>query len=298
MEPATALSFLSEAFTVDFERVAIIGPGLLGGSVALALRERIPGVRVTLWARRAEVVEELSQRAVADVVSGSLSEVIGGADLIILATPVGVMKSLAEEMVTAGLRPGAIVTDVGSVKRMVMEETAPIVEGAGHTFVGSHPMAGSEKTGMEHAKANLFVNAACFITPGVAPEDGSVVRVEAFWRALGCWTERIDAPAHDRLVARISHMPHLLAALLSNVALDGGPETARFAGGGLRDSTRISAGPPPMWTEILLENREALLEMLDIYQGKLFEVLAFLRDVDDEGLRRFLEDARQKRRLL
>lgn len=282
---------------LDFTRIAILGPGLLGGSLAMAIRRSCPGAEVHLWARRESVIDIIRKREMADLASTDLCSIIRGADLVILATPVGTMGELARCVVDAGgVAPACVVTDVGSVKEPVMQMFAEVFHDSGFFAVGSHPMAGSEKTGIEYARADLFEGAACAITPPEPEAGGDHVRkLEHFWQTVGMRTWVMEASQHDRLVAKISHLPHLVAAAMVEVAFCEGKEAASLAGAGFLDSTRIAAGAPEMWTEILLENRFGVVEELKSLQVKLGEVLAFLEDMDEERLMRFLSLAKDLR---
>lgn len=281
---------------MDFQRLAVIGPGLLGGSLVKAARRRSPDLEIRAWGRREEAVARLRLDGEASLASTDLGEVTRGADLIILATPIGVMESNIDEMIRHGtLGEGMVVTDVGSVKAPVVRALESKVARSGARFVGSHPMAGSEKTGLEHAAADLFEDAACLLTPTGATDPCALERVETFWKWLGARTTRLTPEAHDRAVALISHLPHLLAALLVESVLGSTPEAGAFAGGGFRDSTRIASGAPDMWTEILLENRGAVREALAQFLSLAGESLAFLDDLKKEDLHRLLADAKARR---
>lgn len=282
---------------LDFDRIAILGPGLLGGSLALAVRRFSPGVKVHLWGRRTTVIDEIRRREIADVASTDLSEVLTGADLVILATPVGIMAELCHAIrKTGGTAANCIVSDVGSVKAPVMAGFAEIFTDSGFTWLGSHPMAGSEKMGIEHARSDLFEGAPCVITPSEDSTDlPAAKKLELFWQSIGMRTCLMGADEHDRLVARISHLPHLLASAMVEVAFCEGEKAASLAGTGFIDSTRIAAGAPEMWTEILMENRIAVASELKRLQMKLGETLAFLEEMDEEGMMRFLSAAKERR---
>ncbi len=287
---------------MDFRRIAVIGPGLLGGSLVRAVARRasvLDGVgtpEVRVWGRRPEPVAQLRADGDAAVASTNLAEVAAGADLVVLATPIGVMRSLVDELIARGaIVEGVTVTDVGSVKASVVASLEEVVAESGGHFVGSHPMAGSEKTGLEFASPDLFEGAACLVTPTDATDAAALARVETFWRWLGGRTTRLSPEAHDRSVALISHVPHLVAALLVETALGQAPEAGALAGGGFRDSTRIAAGAPEMWTEILLENREAVRDALAHFHRLTGESLAFLDDWKKEDLHRLLADAKARR---
>jgi prephenate dehydrogenase len=279
---------------MPFEQIAVLGAGLLGGSLALAVPARMGGAaRVRLWARRAETVAEAHGLGIGGA-TGDLRLALDGADLIILATPVGAFPGLAARMLECGVSPNALVTDVASVKRLPHEAVGAILAAAGLDFIGSHPMAGSEKNGVGAAAANLFDGAACILTDdgGVGPTR--LGELSAFWQALGSRCETMSAQLHDELVARISHLPHVLAAVGAKVAL-AQPADGRLGGGGLRDTTRVAGGNAAMWAEILLENRAALERPLRDAAAGLSEMLAMLEACDHEGLRRWLEGAKQLR---
>lgn len=282
-----------------FRRIALVGPGLLGGSLGKALRALPDPPQVRAWARRAQTIKELQAGGCADIASGDLNAVVDGADLIVLATPVGVLPELAQRVVECpAFAVGTVVTDVGSVKRCVVEKLEPIFDGAARGyFVGSHPMAGSEKTGVAASRADLFGGAMCLLTPSQSTNREALQKVDEMWQALDMRTLRIDAGEHDRSVARISHLPHLNAAALVMAALDEDATLAALAGPGFRDSTRIAAGPPQMWAEILLENREAVAAEVRRLQLQLGETLAFLEKVNEEDLLRYLAEAKRRRDL-
>lgn len=282
---------------MDFKRIAVFGPGLLGGSLVRAIHARAPGgVEVRVWGRRPEPLDTLKAEGSADFVSTRAEEVAEGADLLILAMTIGAMgESLRPILESGALAPGAVVTDVGSVKGPVVASLEPLVRAAGGHFIGSHPMAGSEQKGLDHATADLFDGAACLITPTEASDPVAVDRVETFWRWLGSRTSRLSPGVHDETVARISHLPHLVAALVVEAALRTDPDAALFAGGGFRDTTRVASGPPDMWVEILMENRDAVRAALRQFHALTGETLAFLDDLKKEDLHRLLAGAKERR---
>lgn len=281
------------------KKVAIIGPGLLGGSAALALTAR--GIRVSMWARRAEAVEEAARLNIAHTVSDSLPEIVQGADTVLLCVPVGAMEEIVRRMLPH-LGADVLVTDVGSVKAPVVETLAPLL--AEHAlFVGSHPMAGSEKAGIHHARANLFAGATCIVTPQ-DPHPQPVAHARAVERARGLWESvggrvaLLGPQEHDRICALISHMPHLLAAVLVNAVEAAAPEAFAFSGPGFRDTTRVAAGLPEMWREILCSNREAVLAALEVLGTRLEEAKKLLQQPDvhpPDALLAFLAAAKSRR---
>jgi prephenate dehydrogenase len=278
------------------KQIAILGPGLLGGSIAKAFRQDA-NVRVHLWARREEAVREAQSLEVADHVTSSLGEAVQGADTVLLCVPVGAMPAIVRQILPV-LSPDALVTDVGSVKEVVCRELGPMLQGRAH-FIGSHPMAGSEKAGISAARADLFQAAVCILTPEEGRTPPEVLRrATVFWERLGCRVRTLAPGAHDQICAIISHLPHLSAAALVNVVESVCPEAFGFCGSGFRDSTRIAAGLPSMWTEILLSNRTAVAESLRQFIAILEHTAAQLEKGDapaEAALHGFLAAAKTRR---
>lgn len=266
----------------------------------MGVRQRLPGSGLRIWARRDSAFPELRGLGFGEgELTTDLAEVARSADLIVLATPVGAMARLAHALVDAGLdgARGVVVTDVGSVKVEVGRGVGAFFRERGIVFVGSHPMAGSEKAGVMHARADLFEGVACIVTEdGEGPAERA--RVAAFWEALGAKVAVMSAGEHDRAVARISHVPHAAAAAVVLTALEGDPELGRLSGRGLRDTTRVAAGLPEMWAEILLENGREVEAVLGDLQERLAELLALLENRDKEGLISYLTRARELRERL
>jgi prephenate dehydrogenase len=277
--------------TADFPNVAILGSGLLGGSLALALEQR--GSRPRLWARRAETVDAALDTGISGA-TADLTEAVEGADLIVLAVPVGAMPDLVGKALACGLQAGCMITDVGSVKGMPHQTIPPLLAGSGVEFIGSHPMAGSERNGIDAASADLFHGAACLLTNDENVAADRAAALERFWQSIGCQTTWLTAAAHDALVARISHLPHIVAASAARVCLEN-PDDGRFGGGGLRDTTRVAAGNPDMWAEILTENRAALIDPLRATIDDLREILALLEKDDIAAVREWLATAKRRR---
>ncbi len=277
--------------TADFPNVAILGSGLLGGSLALALEQR--GTRPRLWARREETVGAALDAGISGA-TADLTESVKDADLIVLAVPVGAMPALVSKALASGLQAGCMITDVGSVKGMPHQTIPPLLAGSGVEFIGSHPMAGSERNGLDAASADLFQGAACLLTNDENVAADRAAALERFWQGVGCHTAWLGAAAHDALVARISHLPHIVAASAARVCLEN-PADGRFGGGGLRDTTRVAAGNPDMWAEILTENRAALVEPLRASIDDLREFLALLEKDDLAAVREWLLTAKCRR---
>ena len=268
--------------------LAILGPGLLGGSIALAAR-RAGGFRTGLWARRTEAVAEIAAMGMADAASTDLRSIVAEADFIVLCVPIGAMPALARE-IAGVISPRAMVTDVGSVKASVVAELGAILGGR---FVGSHPMAGSAQTGIGAARADLFQNAACIVTPDAASEADAVAEIGAFWKTLGGRVLAVSPAEHDEMVALVSHLPHLLAATLVQTVLAENARAFDFSGPGFRDTTRVAAGPPAMWAEILRTNRHAVRKSAEALIEKLRGIITLLEH--DAPMTEFLTEAKAQR---
>jgi prephenate dehydrogenase len=258
---------------MNFGTVAILGPGLIGGSLALALAERTLVDRLTIYARSPRSLDEIRLAGVDAELTGNPSEAVREADVVVLCVPIEAMAGLITECRDA-LKPEALVTDVGSVKGSVDDALAPLLDGRA-LWIGSHPMAGSEQSGFVAAREDLFENAAVIVTPTARTPAGAQARAEQFWRALGGRIYALSPADHDLAVADISHIPHLLAALL---VANANPQSLPLAGGGFRDTTRIASGSPELWTEILWANREALATHCAAWAGQLNRVQHLFRD--------------------
>ena len=281
---------------MNFRKITIVGVGLLGGSLGLAIKKRRLAGRVVGFVRRAASVGECRKAGAVDLATCDLSEAVEDADLIILCTPLAQMRSLMDQMLPA-IKRGAIVTDVGSVKAGVVSELESAVAGAGAHFIGSHPMAGAEKTGVKAARADLFVNAVCVVTPTKRSNRPALRRVEQFWKSVGGRLLRMAPETHDRLVSRSSHLPHIAAAALSNLVLNPAQPKlqAALCANGFRDTTRIASGSPEMWRDIVLANRRNLKQTLGVFIGELQQFQRALSRGDARAISRFLESARDRR---
>ncbi|MEM1444382.1 MAG: prephenate dehydrogenase/arogenate dehydrogenase family protein [Verrucomicrobiota bacterium] len=233
-------------------------------------------------------------------VCDDVEEAIAGADLVLLAMPTGVMADVVSTIGESGFEAGTLVTDVGSVKGSVMLEVAPLVENKGGHFLGSHPMAGSEKAGLEFAEATLFEKAPVIVTPpeGEDQDSENMLRLARFWETLGGVVSVCSAPEHDRIVASISHLPHLVAAALVRTVLKDDSGVAAFSGGGFRDTTRVAGGLEEMWSGILSDNQGAVSEKLGELIAELESWKEALDGLDRDQLRAFLSEARALRESL
>lgn len=279
-----------------FQKITIAGVGLLGGSIGLAIRQRGLAGKVDGLVRRSGSITECEALGVVDHVTRDPLRAADGADLIILCTPLSRMAEVFEQMRPA-LKPGAIVTDVGSVKRSVIQELEGRAAAAGGRFVGSHPMAGAEKTGPGAARADLFEHAVCVITPTPQTSSEALQQVDEFWEALGGSTVRMTPELHDDLVGRSSHLPHVVAAELASYVLSPTHPKEQWlvCANGFRDTTRIASGSPEMWRDIALANRQNLARVLGVFIEDLQEFQLALEQGDREAIEEFFEKARQRR---
>lgn len=278
------------------KRVSILGPGLLGGSIALAIQKQLTDVELVLWGRREQPLEVAREMGIEHATT-DLSEAVKDVDLCILATPVGVMKTLVSQIAELTDGKPLLLTDVGSVKRLPHAEITPLIAGSAIEFIGSHPMAGSEKAGMEAAQVNLLNGATCIVTNDNGVSDVKVEAVEKLWKDLGCKTRRMTAEDHDYAVARISHFPHVLASVGARVGLEF-EDIADLAGGGMRDTTRVAAGDADLWTEILMENRDALQRSMRESIADLVKLMDLLEKEDRGAMHTYLAEAKRRRELI
>jgi prephenate dehydrogenase len=278
--------------------IAIFSPGLLGGSLIRTILQRMPGIEIRVWARREQAVDEVKREMPSVVASTSVAEVVRGASMAILCMPVQHMPAVARQMVTCELADDLIVTDVGSVKGTVMAELEPMYAGTKASFIGSHPMAGSQRTGLANASWDLFHRAACLLTPSPATHQGKLERLRSFWVKLGCRVREMTPQGHDHCVARVSHLPHAMAVLTTLAALQQDTSVLDSSAGGFRDTTRVAGGDPAMWAGIFLHNRDEVIAALQDAGKALAELLEMLHGMDEEALRRFLARAKSLRDLL
>jgi prephenate dehydrogenase len=281
---------------VQFQKITIVGVGLLGGSLGLAARQRRLAGEIAGYVRRTASLKDCERAAAVDYATTDLLAAVSNSDLVVLCTPLAQMLSLAEQLLPA-LQRGAIVTDVGSVKAGVVRELEPVIARAGAHFIGSHPMAGGEKMGVQAARADLYAGAVCVVTPTNKSNAGAVRKLERFWKSLGARTFRLDAARHDVFVSRTSHLPHLVAAALAGMVLDSrqAKQQAALCATGFRDTTRIASGSPEMWRDIALANRKNLSKSLDAFIGELKQFQAALKKHDTKAVENFFATAKARR---
>jgi len=281
---------------VQFRKITIVGVGLLGGSIGLAVRRHRLAGEIAGFVRRAASLKDCEKVGAVDYAVTDLLAAVSNADLVILCTPLAQMPALAKQILPA-LKRGAIVTDVGSVKADVVRELESIIARSGAHFVGSHPMAGGEKMGVLAARADLFENAVCIVTPSKKSSATAVRKVEQFWKSLGACTLRLGAVEHDQLVSRSSHLPHVVAATLAGLVLD--PRQPKAQAGlcatGFRDTTRIASGSPEMWRDIALANRKNLSQSVDAFVTELKKFQDALKRGDAKGVETIFATAKQRR---
>lgn len=255
---------------LPFARVTVVGLGLIGSSIARAVRHAMPSVRLTGYDADAAVRETAVRIDLCDDIADSAGAAVIDADLVILCVPVGAMGSVAAEFAD-DLPPDAVLSDVGSCKESVVEAVRAVLPNA--VFVPAHPVAGTENSGPEAGFASLFQNRWCIITPPEGTDPLAVERVLEFWRRLGAQVETMAPAHHDRVLAVTSHLPHLIAYTIVGTASDleevTASEVIKYSAGGFRDFTRIAASDPTMWRDVFLANREAVLDMLQRFSEDL-----------------------------
>ena len=281
---------------VLFRKITIIGVGLLGGSIGLAVRHRKLARQTAGFVRRTASLKDCERMGAVDYATTDLLAAVWDADLVILCTPLAQMRSRVREMLPA-LKRGAIVTDVGSVKASVVRELESLVAKAGAHFVGSHPMAGAEKTGVAAARVDLFANTVCVLTPVKKTNPAALKKAEQFWRAMGSRVLRLTPEMHDALVSRSSHLPHIIAATLASHVLNPAhpKQQAALCANGFRDTTRIASGSPEMWRDIALANRRNLAKSLDAFIADLQKFRRLVKKGDATAITKFFETAKQRR---
>ncbi len=275
------------------DQLTILAPGLLGGSVARAAKARGLAQRVVVWARRPETRLKLREQSWCDAVADSPEDAVKKAALVVLAAPVDQIVPLTQQ-IAPHLAPGAIVTDVGSVKGEIAR-LGHAALGAHAHFIGSHPMAGSEKTGWEHSTEILFEHRPCFVTPLPDTDPRATETVVRFWHDLGAEVVTLAPDAHDEIVAHISHLPQVLASTLCSFLAKKDPSWRNRAGGGLRDTTRIAASDPKIWRAILEQNRDEVLRALSQFEDELHGLRAALSNRDYVEVTARLERAKAYR---
>jgi len=281
-----------------FQRVALLGAGLIGSSLAWAIRERGLAHHVAAYSRRAETREVIDIMGFADSLHAEPGEAVEGADLVIFCVPVGANEAVAR---AAGphLAPGTIVTDVGSVKQAVIRDIGPYLPD-GVEFIPGHPIAGTEHSGPEAGFGDLFEQRWCILTPVPGTPEAAVEKMQSFWQRCGSTVQIMDAGHHDKVLAITSHLPHLIAYTIVGTAVDleesTRAEVVKFSAGGFRDFTRIAGSDPVMWRDVFLNNREAVLEMLQRFSEDITALQRAIRWGEGETLEGLFRRTREIRR--
>lgn len=280
----------------QFKRLAILGLGLMGGSLGLAVkRARLAG-EVRGYARRAVVRKRALARRVVDCVFERPEDAVRGADFVVLCTPVMTMPALMKACLPV-LSKGCVVTDVGSTKAWLADAMATLLKQSPAVYVGSHPVAGSERQGLESARSDLYRQAAVIVSVTARTDRKASQQVAAFWRRLGARVVMAAPRHHDRMLAKTSHLPHLAACLVADTAGRGGPNRIKaFCGTGFQGVTRLAEGDPALWHDIFKTNRAAILDELRRFQQAAGAVQRLMAKNDFEGVRRFLARSRRLRR--
>ncbi|MRR05874.1 MAG: prephenate dehydrogenase/arogenate dehydrogenase family protein [Deltaproteobacteria bacterium] len=278
------------------KRMAVIGVGLIGGSLARILRQRGEVREIVGIGRTEPNLRRAVELGVIDRYSQDPCQGVHGADLVFLATPVCSIASVLEK-IAPFLAPGCVVTDGGSVKESVIAACEPLMP-AGTCFVGGHPIAGTEKSGVDASFATLYQGKRCIVTPTGNTDPTALRKVLRMWESAGAEVIQMDAHKHDRVVAAISHLPHMVAYSLVN-AVDGynrfEESILKYSAGGFRDFTRIASSDPAMWRDIALMNGPAIIEMMDFFSDYFAQLRTLVENVDGEGLQKFFAESKRSR---
>ena len=288
---------MPQAETILFKRTTIVGPGLLGASIAMGLKDKKISGEIWAWLRDEQKADACGKSYWCDRALIDLKEAVTGSDLILLCTPV---ESILDQLdpISQWAAEGCIVTDVGSLKKEICEKGEQVFENKPSFFIGSHPMAGSEKAGMEFASAELLSQKKCIVTPTKKNSKDHFNKISMLWKRLGMEVSSMGVEEHDEVMSWISHLPHLVASSLINAIISRNPKMVRYCGNGLRDTTRIAAGNPQMWMQILLGNKENLKRGIDDLIESLEGFKEALSDGDQVNLLKILQSAKDSRDLL
>ncbi len=280
-----------------FRQIAIVGLGLIGGSLAQAAKKKNLAQRVTAFGRNGKRLKQAQQHGIVDDYrigfTGGFEEV----DLVVIATPVGAIVELAR-IIAPHLNDGTIITDVGSVKAAIVRALDTDLPQRVH-FIGGHPIAGTENSGFEASFAELFENRMCVLTPTPVSDQTALARVTDLWSAAGCTVVSMDVDAHDKIFAAVSHLPHMVAFSLVNAIVDMKDyvrESLQYSAGGFKDFTRIAASDPIMWRDIALMNRDNLLRTMDFFSQSIAELQHAIQTSDGKKMQAFFQRAHDARR--
>ena len=278
-----------------FNRITILGPGLLGASLAMAIKKKKLSEKTRVWARKPKALQKCLEQEWCDETFDNLEDAVIDSDLVIICTPVDHIERVLNEIMPK-CSENTIITDVGSVKESICKAASEAMIESGGTFIGSHPMAGSEKSGMDYASAELFENRTCLITPDPEKSTDDIEKLENFWKCLGMRVLRQTPEEHDWIVSNISHLPHLIASSLSSHLSSNPKKWSEMAGQGLKDTTRVAQGDPALWCEIMKSNHRNLSKSLELWIESVNRIRDILREGNWEDLTEYLADAAEYRK--
>ena len=288
---------MSQEDSVIFDRVTIVGPGLLGASIGMGLKERHLVKNLWVWVRSEEKIHACDSVNWCDYATLDLQKAVAGSDLVILCTPVETIINHIK-LISDWVKPGSIVTDVGSLKNKICLEAEKSFKDKKAYFIGSHPMTGSEKSGMAFATSEILFNKTCIVTPIKTRYEDALVKLEKTWKELGMHVTRLHPKKHDQVVGCISHLPHLVAVALINAVERLNPKETKLSGDGLRDTTRVAAGNPEMWKQIILGNRDNLSILVSEMILELKKVKDAVDEHDESKIEKLLTTGKQARERL
>ncbi|MFN3739941.1 MAG: prephenate dehydrogenase [Thermodesulfovibrionales bacterium] len=278
---------------INFNKTSIIGVGLIGASLGLAIRKKGLCEKIYGFGRNERNLLRAKEKGIIDSYSLDLKEVCEDSDLIVLSTPVGVFLEMVKN-ISPFLKKGSIIIDVGSVKgRLVYEIESLMPEGV--FYIGTHPIAGSDKSGIDDARAELFEGARCIITPTDRTDRNSLERISQLWKNIGCHVELMDPYRHDEIYGAVSHLPHIIAYSLVNTIGEINDEFIKYSGQGFKDATRIALSSPELWRDIVVYNRENLLRFLEVFRAEIEKIDEYLKNNKAEAIRENFQKARQLR---
>lgn len=278
---------------IKFNKVTILGVGLIGASFALALKKRGLCSHITGCGRTENNLKKAVEMKIIDSFEIDASKACVGSDLVLFAVPVGQFTETAKK-INGSFKKGAIVTDAGSVKgKLVRDMEALMPEGV--SFVGGHPIAGSDRTGIDTATADLFSGARCILTPTAKTDKAALKKISELWESLGAKVSTLDADEHDRIYAAVSHLPHIIAYAIVNTVADINSSYLGYAGNGFKDTTRIAASSPELWRDISLMNRENILEFIEVFKKNLDGLSSRLKKSDSEAIENEFKKAKALR---
>lgn len=276
-----------------FNKITILGVGLIGASFALAMKKRGLCSHIAGYGRREDNLKKAMEMKIIDSFEVDASKACADSDLVLFAIPVGQFTDTAKK-INSSFKKGAIVTDVGSVKgKLVRDMEALMPEGV--SFVGGHPIAGSDRTGIDSATADLFAGARCILTPTEKTGKTVLKKITALWESIGAIVSTLNTDEHDRIYAAVSHLPHIIAYAIVNTVADINKSYLKFAGQGFKDTTRIAASSPELWRDISLMNRENILEFIELFKKNLDSLGGCLKKSDSEAIEKEFKKAKALR---